>query len=93
MEKDALLLAQEFTQDYSIKVADSHEAHLLIEVDGFDTELLMKECEQIINVLENFEKQTKFYLLIQKHKNTLWNSKKRLVKRLKVTRLTKKKIL
>jgi glycolate oxidase len=38
MENDALRLAQDFTQDYSISVAKNHEAHLLVEVDGFDPE-------------------------------------------------------
>lgn len=77
MEKDALLLAQEFTQDYSIKVADSHEAHLLIEVDGFDAELLMKECEQIINVLEEFETDEILFADSEAQKNTLWNLRRK----------------
>ena len=77
MEKDALLLAQEFTQDYSIKVADSHEAHLLIEVDGFDAELLMKECEQIINVLEDFETDEILFADSEAQKNTLWNLRRK----------------
>lgn len=77
MEKDALLLAQEFTQDYSIKVADSHEAHLLIEVDGFDSELLMKECEQIIRVLEDFETDEILFADSEAQKNTLWNLRRK----------------
>lgn len=77
MEKDALLLAQEFTQDYSIKVADSHEAHLLIEVDGFDAEVLMKECEQIINVLEDFETDEILFADSEAQKNTLWNLRRK----------------
>lgn len=77
MEKDALLLAQEFTQDYSITVADSHEAHLLIEVDGFDAELLMKECEKIINVLEDFETDEILFADSEAQKNTLWNLRRK----------------
>jgi glycolate oxidase len=48
MERDALLWTQDFTKDYSIKVAANHQAHLLIEVDGFDAEVLMQECEKIL---------------------------------------------
>ena len=77
MEKDALLLAQKFTEDYSVKVADSHEAHLLIEVDGFDAELLMKECEQIINVLEDFQTDEILFADSEAQKNTLWNLRRK----------------
>ena len=77
MEKDALFLAQEFTEDYTIKVSDSHEAHLLIEVDGFDPEILMKECEQIIGVLENFETDEILFAESEAQKNTLWNLRRK----------------
>ena len=77
MEKDALLLAQEFTEDYTIKVSDSHEAHLLIEVDGFDPEILMKECEQIIGVLENFETDEILFAESEAQKITLWNLRRK----------------
>ncbi len=77
MEKDALLLAQEFTEDYTIKVSDSHEAHLLIEVDGFDPELLMNECEQIITVLEEFETDEILFAESEAQKNTLWNLRRK----------------
>ena len=77
MEKDALLLAQAFTEDFSIKVTDSHEAHLLIEVDGFDPELLMNECEQIITVLEEFETDEILFAESEAQKNTLWNLRRK----------------
>ena len=77
MERDALLLTQEFTEDYSIKVADSHEAHLLIEVDGFDNELLMKECEQILTVLDDFKTDEILFADSQAQKNTLWNLRRK----------------
>ena len=77
MEKDALLLAQAFTEDFSIKVTDSHEAHLLIEVDGFDPELLMNECEEIISVLEEFETDEILFAESEAQKNTLWNLRRK----------------
>tara|TARA_B100001287_G_scaffold273389_1_gene276740 strand:- start:1304 stop:2713 length:1410 start_codon:yes stop_codon:yes gene_type:complete len=77
MERDALLIAQKFTEDYSIKVADSHKAHLLIEVDGFDAELLMKECEQILNVLDDFKTDEILFADSDAQKNTLWNLRRK----------------
>jgi len=42
MEREALLWTQDFLQDTSIEVAENHAAHLLIEVDGFEQEILME---------------------------------------------------
>jgi glycolate oxidase len=77
MERDALLWTQEFTKDYSIKVAENHQAHLLIEVDGFDAEVLMQECEKILAVLENFETDEILFAESEAQKNTLWSLRRK----------------
>jgi glycolate oxidase len=77
MERDALLWTQDFTKDYSIKVAENHQAHLLIEVDGFDAEVLMQECEKILSVLENFETDEILFAESEAQKNTLWSLRRK----------------
>jgi len=77
MERDALLWTQDFTKDYSIKVAENHQAHLLIEVDGFDAEVLMHECEKILAVLENFETDEVLFAESEAQKNTLWSLRRK----------------
>jgi glycolate oxidase len=77
MERDALLWTQDFTKDYSIKVADNHQAHLLIEVDGFDSEVLMQECEKILSVLEKFETDEILFAESEAQKNTLWSLRRK----------------
>ena len=77
MENDALILAQDFTQDYSISVAKNHEAHLLVEVDGFDPEKLMEECEQILSVLEKFKTDEILFAETEAQKQTLWNLRRK----------------
>ncbi|NBX81053.1 MAG: FAD-binding protein [Flavobacteriales bacterium] len=77
MERDALTWTQQFTQDFSIQVSDNHEAHLLIEVDGFDSEVLMKECEKILVVLENFETDEILFADSEAQKNTLWSLRRK----------------
>jgi glycolate oxidase len=77
MERDALLWTQDFTKDFSIKVADSHQAHLLIEVDGFDAEVLMQECEKILSVLESFETDEVLFAESEAQKNTLWSLRRK----------------
>ncbi|MBU3660986.1 MAG: FAD-binding protein [Flavobacteriales bacterium] len=77
MERDALLWTQDFTKDFSIKVAENHQAHLLIEVDGFDAEVLMQECEKILSVLENFETDEILFAESEAQKNTLWSLRRK----------------
>ncbi len=77
MERDALVWTQNFTNDQSITVADNHAAHLLIEVDGFDSEQLMKECEEIINVLEQFETDEILFADSVAQKETLWSLRRK----------------
>ena len=77
MERDALLWTQDFTKDYSITVEDDHEAHLLIEVDGFDEEALMQECEKIVSVLENYNTGELLFAESQAQKDTLWSLRRK----------------
>ena len=72
MERDALTWTQAFTGDTSIPVKDNHQAHLLIEVDGFDPEQLMGECEKIMGVLENFETDEILFAESEAQKAGLW---------------------
>lgn len=77
MERDALTWTQEFTGDYSLKVAHDHAAHLLIEVDGFDQEALMAECEKIMTVLENFDTDEILFAESEAQKNGLWSLRRK----------------
>ncbi len=72
MERDALLWTQAFLGDTSIHVGENHAAHLLIEVDGFDPELLMSDCAKIMEVLEQFETDEVLFAESQAQKDALW---------------------
>lgn len=72
MERDALVWTQSFLNDTSIKVEYNHAAHLLIEVDGFDMDVLMNECSKIMEVLEKFETDEVLFAESEAQKNTLW---------------------
>lgn len=52
MERDAVLLAQQFTGDHSLPMPPSVQAHLLIELDAFRPEDLMPQVEALLPVLE-----------------------------------------
>lgn len=77
MERDALTWAQKFTGDKSVPVKDNHAAHLLIEVDGFDLDILMADCEKIISVLENFETDEILFAESEAQKNSLWSLRRK----------------
>ena len=77
MERDALLLAQGFTQDYTIQIQENHAAHLLIEVDGFESEQLMSECEKILGVLEGFQTDEILFAESEAQKLALWNLRRK----------------
>ena len=77
MERDALIWTQKFTNDTSVHVADRHAAHLLIEVDGFYSDQLMKECEEIIGVLERFETDEILFADSAAQKDTLWSLRRK----------------
>lgn len=72
MERNALTWTQEFTGDTSVPVKDNHQAHLLIEVDGFDPDQLMGECEKIMGVLESFETDEILFAESEAQKASLW---------------------
>lgn len=77
MERDALIWTKEFIGESSIPIAENHQAHLLIEVDGFDQDQLMLECEKILAVLENFETDEILFADSEAQKNTLWSLRRK----------------
>ena len=77
MERDALIYTQKFINDDSIQIGKNHAAHLLIEVDGFDAEILMQECEKIMTVLEDFETDEVLFAESQAQKDNLWQLRRK----------------
>lgn len=77
MERDALLWTLQFVDDSPLSVADSHQAHLLIELDGWDEQLLFQECEKIYALLENFECDEPLIADTQAQKDALWSLRRK----------------
>lgn len=72
MEREALILGAEYIGDISLNIPDNIQAHLLIEVDGNDKEVLYKECEVIYEVLEKFKTDEILFAEDATQKDTLW---------------------
>lgn len=71
MELDALKYVSEYI-DSPLEIQKGIEAHLLIEVDGNDEEVLLKEAEIIMNVVEGFEIGDVLFADSQAQKDKLW---------------------
>lgn len=89
MEQNALKWSQRFSEDYSIEVKESHAAHLLIEVDGFEPEQLIKDCEGILAVLEQYQTDEILFAESEAQKNTLWNLRRKVGEAVKVQSIYK----
>ena len=77
MERDALLWTMKYETETVIEVKDNHAAHLLIEVDGFDVDALMKTCEDIMMVLENYDTDEIMFADSQAQKDQLWKLRRK----------------
>jgi glycolate oxidase len=71
MERDAIDFVMKFV-DVKIPVKDHHMAHLLIEVDGNDLDVLFKECEQISEVMYQHGCEEVMFADTAQQKADLW---------------------
>jgi glycolate oxidase len=55
MERDALIVASKFIESTAVTIEDDIQAHLLIEVDGNDINVLTTEMEAIAELASNYE--------------------------------------
>jgi glycolate oxidase len=83
LERDAIDWALKYVDITTIShqlFAISHkkeiQAHLIIEVEGNDPEVLMKECEKIMEVLQQFECDEILFADTQEQKNSLWKMRR-----------------
>lgn len=77
MERDAVLLAQEFTGEVPFPLADDCAAQLLIEMDGNDEERVMTDCEAVMLALERFETDEIYFADSEAQKEKLWFLRRR----------------
>ncbi len=71
IERDAIDWTLKYT-DIEMQIADDVQAHLLVEVDGNDIDLLYKDCEQIAEVMQQYECGEILLADSENQKNQLW---------------------
>ncbi len=83
VEIDALKIVARMIDSNSVPVTDNTLAHLLIEVDGNDPGVLMKEMESIGNVLSQFDIGEIYFAEDAQQKNELWKLRRRVAEAVK----------
>lgn len=75
MERDCIEYVMKFV-DVKIPLKDNIQAHLLIEVDGTDREVLFKECEKISEILYQYECDEILFADTAQQKADLWRARR-----------------
>lgn len=77
MERDAIDWTLRFVDNVNLPVKEEIQAHLLIEVDGNNLEVLMQDCEKISEVVMQYECDEILFAENEKQKEDLWRLRRR----------------
>jgi len=89
MERDAMVLAQEFTGNKELHLDPTDEAYLLIEVDGANEAEIMPQCESILSVLELQSAGDVLFAQSSDEKEKLWYLRRRVGEAVKASSIYK----
>ncbi|MBS1919263.1 MAG: FAD-binding protein [Bacteroidetes bacterium] len=77
MERDALDWVSKFVESSTIKIEDNVQAHLLIEVDGNNEEVLVQDMEGIATIAQEFDCGEILFADNAQQKAELWKLRRR----------------
>ena len=89
MERDALTCAIAFNKNSSLIIPEEIKAHLLIEVDGNNKEVLFSEMEGIAQLMEQFETGEILFAESAQQKAELWRLRRTVGEAVKSTSVYK----
>ncbi|MBN8697380.1 MAG: FAD-binding protein [Bacteroidetes bacterium] len=89
MERDALDWVSKHVESSVVKLEDDIQAHLLIEVDGNDQEVLMKEMEQIAELMSKYNISEVLFADSAAQKNELWKLRRKINEAVKMNAISK----
>ncbi|RYY70798.1 MAG: FAD-binding protein [Chitinophagaceae bacterium] len=84
VEIDALKIVSSFVDSTVVPVTDDMEAHLIIEVDGNNVDVLMQEMEAISELLTQFDCGEIFFADDAQQKAELWKLRRRVAEAVKL---------
>ena len=88
VEIDALKIVSSFVDSTAVPVTDDTAAHLIIEVDGNDMNVLMADMEAIAELLSNFDCGEVFFADDAQQKAELWKLRRRVAEAVKLAGYT-----
>lgn len=88
IEIDALNIVSEMIGSSAVPVNDSIAAHLIIEVDGNNRDVLMADIEAIAELLTQFDAGEIFFADDAQQKNELWKLRRRAAEAVKLNGYT-----
>ncbi len=83
VEVDALKIVSKMVDSHVVPVSDDIAAHLIIEVDGNNMDILMNEMEAIAELLQQFEAGEVFFADDAQQKEELWKLRRRVAEAVK----------
>ncbi len=89
MERDALDWVSKHVQSSVVKLEDDIQAHLLIEVDGNNLDVLMQDMEAISEVVSKFNIAEILFAESQAQKDELWKLRRKINEAVKATAISK----
>ena len=88
VEIDALKIVSKFVDSSAVQITDDIEAHLIIEVDGNNMDVLMSEMEAIGEMLANYEIGEIYFADDAQQKAELWKLRRRVAEAVKLAGYT-----
>jgi glycolate oxidase len=88
VEIDALRITSKMVDSYAVPVNDDIAAHLIIEVDGNNLDILMNEMEQIAALTAQYEGGEVFFADDAQQKAELWKLRRRTAEAVKLAGYT-----
>jgi len=88
VEIDALKIVSKMVDSYVVPVSDDIAAHLIVEVDGNNMDVLMSDMEAIAELLSHYEAGEVFFADDVQQKNELWKLRRRVAEAVKLVGYT-----
>lgn len=89
MERDAIDWTLKYRPEIQLNIPDDVQAHLLIETDGRDENILLSDCEQIAAVVEAYECGDILFAQSSDEKNALWKLRRSVAEAVKANSVYK----
>ena len=89
MERDAIDRVLNFMDTPPVEIKNEHMAHLLIELDGNNMDVLMHDAERISEVMMNFNCDEIFFAENDAQKQNLWMMRRKVAESVKANSIYK----